>query len=150
MRVSETGQMLDVTSPDNVLVSGVLKSGAVASIHIASVPFNGSGFRFEIYGREGTILVSDGSANIGGNRILGAKGTETLKELAVPDRFTLVPEGTPHGSPFNVAQAYVRFADARNTGQDFVPDFDLAVRRHRLLEAMEQASNTGEAVTVAS
>lgn len=150
VRVSETGQMMAVTSPDNVLVSGVLESGALASIHIANVPFNGSGFRFEIYGREGSILASGGSGNIGGNTILGAKRNETLKELPVPDRFILVPEGTPKGAAFNVAQAYARYADASNGVKDFEPGFNLAVRRHRLLEAMERASDTGQAVAIAN
>jgi predicted dehydrogenase len=147
-RANDTGEMVNVTSPDNVLVSGVLENGALASIHIASVPFNGSGFRFEIYGRDGTLFISGGSTNIGGNRILGAKGGEALQEMPVPDRFILVPEGTPKGQAFNVAQAYVRYADARSAGDDFEPGFDLAVRRHRLLEAMEKASETGRTVAV--
>ena len=147
-KATDTGETVNVTSPDNVVVSGVLENGAVASIHIASVPFNGSGFRFEIYGRDGTLYISGGSANIGGNRVLGAKGGEALQEMPVPDRFILVPEGTPKGQAFNVAQAYVRYADARSADQDFEPGFDLAVRRHRLLEAMEQASATGRAVAV--
>src|SRR5439155_20889956 len=105
LRAIDTGEMVNVTSSDNVVMSGVLESGAVASIHIASIPFNGSGFRFEIYGRDGTLFISAGSANIGGNRILGAKGGEALQEMPVPDRFILVPEGTPEGQAFNVAQA---------------------------------------------
>src|SRR5438067_7476578 len=35
---------LDVTAPDNVLVSGWLKNGAVASSHVGAVPFAGSGY----------------------------------------------------------------------------------------------------------
>jgi predicted dehydrogenase len=147
-RASDTGETVNVTSPDNVLVSGVLESGALVSIHIASMPFNGSGFRFEIYGRDGTLYVSGGSTNLGGNRVLGAKGGEELQEMPVPDRFILVPEGTPRGQAFNVAQAYARYADAREAGEDFEPGFDLAVRRHRLLEAMEKASESGRTVPV--
>src|SRR5215813_8767805 len=45
-----TNTWLDVTSPDNVLLSGRLVSGAVASVHIAAIPFAGSGYRMEIYG----------------------------------------------------------------------------------------------------
>jgi hypothetical protein len=36
--------MVDVTSPDNVLVSGKLASGAVASVHVAAVPWAGGAF----------------------------------------------------------------------------------------------------------
>src|SRR5204863_9913443 len=55
---TDTKQMVDVTSPDNVLVSGQLKRGAVASVHVGAVPWAGSGFRLEIYGREGTLIVT--------------------------------------------------------------------------------------------
>jgi len=40
--------LLDVTAPDNVLLSGRLASGAVASVHIGAIPFAGSGYRMEI------------------------------------------------------------------------------------------------------
>ena len=49
---TDTQQLVEVTSPDNVLVSGQLASGAVASVHVAAVPWAGSGFRMEIYGRK--------------------------------------------------------------------------------------------------
>src|SRR5215471_17740710 len=49
---------LDVTAPDNVLLSGRLTSGAVASVHIGAIPFAGSGYRMEIYGSEGTLVAS--------------------------------------------------------------------------------------------
>jgi len=55
---TDTKQMVEVTSPDNVLVSGQLASGAVASVHVGAVPWAGSGFRMEIYGREGTLVAT--------------------------------------------------------------------------------------------
>ena len=51
---TDTKRMVEVTSPDNVLVSGKLVRGAVASVHVAAAPWGGSGFRMEVYGREGT------------------------------------------------------------------------------------------------
>ena len=53
-----TNTLLDVTSPDNVLVSGRLVNGAVASVHIGAIPFAGSGYRMEIYGRAGTLVAT--------------------------------------------------------------------------------------------
>lgn len=49
---SEPGKMVDMTAPDNVLVSSVLTNGAVASVHSATVPWHG----LEVYGREGTLV----------------------------------------------------------------------------------------------
>ena len=43
---------------DNVLVSGRLVNGAVASVHIGAIPFAGSGYRMEIYGRAGTLVAT--------------------------------------------------------------------------------------------
>ena len=51
-----TNTWLDVTSPDNVLISGRLANGAVASVHVGAIPFAGSGYRMEIYGRDGTLV----------------------------------------------------------------------------------------------
>ncbi len=53
-----TNTLLDVTSPDNVLLSGRLVNGAVASVHVGSIPFAGSGYRMEIYGRDGTLVAT--------------------------------------------------------------------------------------------
>ena len=50
---TDTGLDLPVTSPDNVLVSGNLRNGGVASVQIGSTPWAGSGYRMEIYGEEG-------------------------------------------------------------------------------------------------
>ena len=71
--------MVDVTSPDNVLVSGKLASGAVASVHIAAIPWAGGGFRMAIYGREGTLIATgDVSSQRGQTLSLqGARGSHS-------------------------------------------------------------------------
>jgi predicted dehydrogenase len=55
---TETGQDVPVDSPDSISVAGVLKSGAEVSVQVAAMPFNPSGTRLEIYGREGTMVIS--------------------------------------------------------------------------------------------
>ena len=45
---SEPGKKVKVTAADNVLVSGVLTNGAVASVHVSTVPWHGSGWRMEV------------------------------------------------------------------------------------------------------
>src|ERR687892_1358760 len=54
----DTGQRVGVTSPDNILVSGRLTNGGVASVHVASNPWAGSGYQMEIHGRDGTLVVT--------------------------------------------------------------------------------------------
>ena len=70
---TDTRQFVEVTSPDNVRVSGQLESGAAASVHVGAVPWAGSGFRMEIYGREGT-LVTMGRVSSQRGEMLRVKG----------------------------------------------------------------------------
>src|ERR671923_2151546 len=102
---TDTDRMVDVTAPDTILVSGKLANGAVGSVHVASVPWHGSGMRLEIYGREGTLVASTGlSAQIDPVRLEGGKGTDrALQPLPIPERLAAMPAGVPAGEPANVA-----------------------------------------------
>ena len=144
---TDTDRMVDVTAPDNILVSGRLANGAVASVHVASVPWHGSSMRLEVYGREGTLVASTGlSAQIDPVRLEGGRGTDrTLQELPIPDRLTAVPPGVPDGEPLNVARMYQGLADAIRTGKRVEPDFATAVTRHKLIDAVQAASDQGRA-----
>src|SRR5262244_1977091 len=96
---TDTQRLVEVTSPDNVLVSGQLASGAVASSHVAAAPWAGSGFRMEIYGREGTLVTTGNVSSQRGEmlRLQGARGSHTLSELVVPERFIHGPADFPRG-----------------------------------------------------
>jgi predicted dehydrogenase len=145
---TDTGEAMQVDSPDWVSLSGRLGNGAEVACLVATVPSAPSGNRFEIYGDDGTLVISGGSSNIGPNRLHGARGDEPLTAMEVPERFTLVPEGTPAGPPRNVAQAYARLARAMSAGERFEPDFAHAVKRHALIAAIERSSAEGRAVRV--
>lgn len=137
-----TGKKLAVTSPDNILISGRMKNGAVASVHVASIPYAGSGYRMEIYGSEGTLVAtSDDSPQIKEVRLAGAKKGNKLQDLEVPGRLISVPVGTPRGEPFNVGQMYCRFAQAIRSGRGCEPNFDTAVELHQLIDKIRESSN---------
>ena len=139
---------LDVTSPDNVLVGGRLANGAVASVHIGAIPFAGSGYRMEIYGRDGTLVVSgEDSPQLSKVTLHGAKHGNTLEPMPAPGRFTVAAPATPSGEAFNVAQMYTHFARAIRGGAADLPDFATAVDLHRLVDAIKQASDSGREVT---
>lgn len=144
---TETGQDVPVDSPDTISVAGVLQSGAEASVHISAIPFNPSGTRLEIYGRAGTmVLAAPGSFNVGPSVLSAAKGNAPLAAMPVPAHYTLLPEGAPAGPSRNVAQAYRRAAQAFAAGTGFEVDFDLAVTRHRLIDAIERSAAEGRVV----
>jgi predicted dehydrogenase len=145
---TDLNQMVPVDSPDAVTVAGVLESGAEVGFQVAAVPSNPSGTRLEIYGREGSLVVTSGSANIGPNVLYGARGKDAAVEMPPPDKYKLAPEGTPGGLPRNVAQAYARYADALPTGKHAAPDFEDAVTRHRLIDAIERSAEEGRAISL--
>ena len=148
---TDTQQFVNVTSPDNVRVSGQLESGAAASVHVGSVPWAGSGFRMEIYGREGTLVTTGSVSSQRGEmlRVQGARGSHQLQDLAIPERFVYVPPDFPQGDPFNIGQMYALFAEAIQTGQNRAPTFDVAVDLHRFVDTIKQASDTGRELPVA-
>ncbi len=143
-----TNTLLDVTSPDNVLISGRLATGAVASVHIGAVPFADSGYRMEIYGRDGTLVATgEDSPQLSEIFLEGAKGDNTLAPMPVPQRFAIAAPGTPSGEALNVGQLYTMFAQAIRDGESRQPTFETAVELHRLVDAIKQASDTGREVT---
>ena len=145
----DTKKMVAVTSPDNILVSGRLANGGVASVHIASNPWAGSGYRMEIYGREGTLVASSNeSPNQDGLRIQGTQGGNDLEDLEIPAKYTYVLEGMPRGAPYNVGQMYFRFGESIRSGDPCQPDFAAAVELHHFIDNIREASNQGREVAV--
>jgi predicted dehydrogenase len=139
---------MSVDAPDWISLSGRLGGGAEVSGLVATVPSGAGGSRIEIYGREGTLAIEGGSANIGPNVLYGARGGESLTQMETPERFALVPVSAPAGPPRNVAQAYARLARTMSAGERFEPDFAHAVTRHALIAAIERSSAEGKTVRV--
>jgi predicted dehydrogenase len=150
--IAETGEVLDATTPDQVLVSGVLENGAVASVHIKADMANPTGVLLEINGTDGDIVVASkkpvGSAPVGIQRadltLHVARGRkQEFVEAPVSPAFTLVSGDVPKGPPFFTAQLYARLRDSLRDGAPLTPDFGAAVRRHKMLDAIQTASDTG-------
>jgi predicted dehydrogenase len=145
---TDTKKHVDVTSPDNILVQGRLENGAIVNAYCGVHPYHGSGHRLEIYGRDGTLSMIGGGE--GGEerrrKVMGGhKDDKALQELPVPERFTYVPEAVRNGGPaYDVGQMWVKFAAAIRTGSEIDPDFDHAVRRHRTLDTIVRAAQTGQ------
>jgi predicted dehydrogenase len=145
---TDTKKYVDVTSPDNIVVQGRLENGAIVNADVGVHPYHGTGHRFEVYGREGTLSMIGGGE--GGEELRrkimgGQKDDKALQELPVPERFKSVPEAVRNNSPaYDVGQMWVKFAEAIRTGSPTEPDFDHAVRRHRTLDAIVRASQTGQ------
>ena len=151
MYETDTKNYIDVTSPDNVRVCGQLERGAAATVSVGAVPWAGSGFRMEIYGRKGTLVTTGSVSSQRGEmlRVQGAKGSNELQDLTLPERFFYVPDDFPRGDPFNVGQMYALFAEAVRTGENRLPTFDTAVELHRFIDTIKKASDTAQEQVVA-
>ncbi|HYG26762.1 MAG TPA: hypothetical protein VD906_07635, partial [Caulobacteraceae bacterium] len=133
------------TAPDQLVIAGVLQGGAPISVHIRGGSLRASGLLIELTGSDGELRVTApaGVIQMMPLKIFGARGATA--ELAA-----LEP---PHGddasfqslSPVaaNVARLYRAFAGDISSGRRSVPGFDLALRRHRMLDAIEVADATG-------
>ncbi|HEX2826904.1 MAG TPA: Gfo/Idh/MocA family oxidoreductase [Burkholderiales bacterium] len=152
-RESDTGKFVDVTSPDNILLSGRLESGAVVSAHVGVHPYHGSGYRLEVYGTKGALaIIGGGEAGQEAKRMLmgGREDDKSMQPLEIPERLKWVPEGVRTlKEGYDVGQMWVNFAKAIRTGERIEPDFDSAVRRHRMLDAIQRASETGQRQKIA-
>ena len=141
------GTPVPVDSPDSINVVGRLVSGAEVSVNVTAVPSNPTGNRLEIYGREGSLVIrADGSLSIGPCQMHAGKGKEPMALMPVPAKYKAAPDATPAGQPYNVAQAYARAADSLRGAGSFEVDFNLAVRRHKLIDAIERSATAGRSV----
>src|SRR6202167_3615096 len=145
--VIETGQIVPVTSPDQVVLAGQLENGAAASVAVqgGSAPVT-PGFELRIVGTEATLVVrpaTPGGIHITDWAISISKPDGSAADVPVPGRFSPVPAAAPAGPPKNVAVLYREFARAIIHGQPAAPDFATAVRYHQLLEQIQRASDTG-------
>lgn len=148
VKIAETGETVMTTTPDHIAFNGLLKSGALASVHYRGGISRGTNLLWEINGTEGDLrLTADGGhAQIFDLTVYGAKGKERkLELLPVPGKYRWIPDEVK-GPAVNVGQNYAWLAKDIREGTHLAPDFDDAVRRHRLLAAIEESAATGKRV----
>jgi predicted dehydrogenase len=143
--VADTGETLSVSAPDQVLVSGVLASGAPLSIHYrGGTARDGDGLLWEINGTQGDIRVSGPSGHTQTVQLSlkGAQDGETaFRPLEVPASYR---SGWPEQvEPGNVARLYARMARDLREGTRSAPSFEDAVAVHRVIAAIERAAESG-------
>lgn len=147
-RAADTGEWLPMDAPDQVLVNGLLASGAPISIHYrGGLPRGGPGFVWEINGTEGDIRVTAASGHTQMVQLAleGARAdARGLRPLAVPQALL---DGWPaDGIVGNVARLYARMAADLAQGTRTAPGFDDAVELHRVIAAIEAAAGQGTRV----
>jgi predicted dehydrogenase len=143
--VADTGETLPVSAPDQVLVSGVLASGAPLCIHYrGGVARDGDGLFWEINGTEGDIRIfgPSGHTQMVQLSLKGARGEETVfRPLEIPASYR--SDWPKEVEPGNVARLYGKMAQDLREGTHSAPSFDDAVAVHRIIAAIERAADSG-------
>ncbi len=137
-----TGELVERTCADHMLISGRHSSGCVSSVEIlggAPVPL-----RFELRGTKGTLEIT--GEHPGGYQC-AALTVQCLPEAELQPSPAVAGL---QGAAINVAQMWSQFESDIRNGKRSVPDFDLAVRLTRLLDAIEVASDEGRSLAIAT
>ena len=144
----DAGGVIPKSAPDQLVVNGIAGNGAVVSFQIRGGMARGTEFLFEIHVDEGDLVLTAttrASMQRQELRLQGARGKgDALADMPIPGKYRWVPEAVPKGSPYNVAQLYARLGACIRDGKPMSPGFDAAVARHRLLDAITRASDTGQ------
>jgi len=148
-RVAETQETLTRDIADQVVISGTLVSEVVVAAHYRGGSSRATNFLWEINGTEGDVQITatSGHAQAAELTLRGARGSsDDMVVMPVPTEYRVTPVELP-GPAVNVAEAYARFALGASA-VDQIPDFEDAVRRHRLLDAIERSAESGARITV--
>ena len=142
-----TGELVAKNVPDQLVVSGIVGDGAVVSVQVRGGMTRGQEFLFEIHGEDGDLVLAPtmrASTQRQELTVRGGRGDAALADMAIPAKYRWVPDGVPQGSAYNVAQLYARLGEGIRNGRPVTPGFDAAVTRHRLLDMIVRASETGQ------
>jgi predicted dehydrogenase len=142
--IAKTGESKPMTAEDQVAVTGLLEGGAAFSIHYRGGASRGTNLLWEINGTEGDLQLTaaGGQAQIFELTLRGGNGPQSsLEVMPAPQQYRWSPL---QGPALNVAQAYARFARDYNEGTHLCATFEDAVTRHRLLDSIEKAAETGK------
>jgi predicted dehydrogenase len=152
LTLTATGETFPNKTPDGVVALGTLENGALFSVQIEGGKLHGSGLQIDITGTQGDLRISNPKSftNSLDNLVEGAKGDPgPLIALSVPDRYQLLPQTNLDVSVQDLANVYAAHAKDRIEGTHVAPDFGDAVRMHRLLDRIHEASRLGTAIAVA-
>ncbi|WP_438015379.1 Gfo/Idh/MocA family oxidoreductase [Sorangium sp. So ce315] len=134
----ETGEVLPVTAPDQTLISGTLANGAVLSAHFETGKRNGPIMSCTFTGTEGDLVLSHDLS------LSGARGDgQPLEPIPTPEHLSWTPRAGLSDDAHQMAHVYVAFAKDIAEGTSVAPTFRDALKLHRLVDTIAEASASG-------
>jgi predicted dehydrogenase len=124
-------------------------SGAGGSLQVSSASLFGSGHRMELYGEDGTLVLSNSTADYfrGFELRLGRQGDDALKSIAIAEGDT---DGLFDSRVSPVRRLVQRFIDACEAGDSPSPGVAEGYRVQYLIDAARRAHVTGRWVDIPS
>lgn len=149
----DSGETLAVTSPDQVLVAGVIGDVPVSLHFRGGAARGGDGLVWEVNGTEGDLRLTGPSGHPQMTRLVleGVReGEAGLTRLEMPADLVGDLPASVAGDPraANVARVYAAMGDDIRSGTRTAPDFDAAVALHRIIDAIERSDAEGRRVPV--
>jgi len=137
VEIAGTGEIVERTCTDHMLIQGRHPGGCVSSIEI--VGGEDLPLRFELRGTRGSLEITGhhpGGYQCAALTVVGPAGTDPQP----------ADSSGLEGNPRNVAELWHRFENDIRSGTRSVADFAMAVKLHRLLDAIEVSSDEGRNV----
>ncbi|XXX72476.1 Gfo/Idh/MocA family oxidoreductase [Sorangium sp. So ce134] len=139
--VIETGEVVPVTALDQTLISGTLVGGAVVSAHFETGKRNGPIMSCTFTGTEGDLVLSHDLS------LSGARGDgQPLQPIPTPERLSEIPRAGLSDDAYQIALLYAAFAKDLAEGTSVAPTFRDALKLHRLVSTIAEASAAGKRV----
>jgi predicted dehydrogenase len=139
---ADTGEPFNWTAEDTAAVLVRIEDGPQGVIHTSNVGTQRSGFRLQIFGDSGQIVIqSPRYVSYTPTRLFKARrGEAKLEEIPVPARFYRVPKMSENETGYNIAEALITLAQAHRGESVFRPDFEDGYRMHSLVDAIRRSS----------
>jgi predicted dehydrogenase len=146
--ITDTGETLPRTNPDQVLVNGTLANGAVLTVQLEADKRNNPGVQIDLTGTEGDLRITNATSfGPSVNLIEGARGdAQPLQALPVPAQYDWLPAHDLGGSVAELAHLYAAYARDVHDGTQLAPTFLDAVRMHAVIDAIIASDCSGSRV----
>jgi predicted dehydrogenase len=138
--LTDTGEQIQRTAPDHLLLQARMISGCALAVEVAGNRAPDTAFTFEVVGTDGGLLLTGGHP-------YGFQAGRLTVSLNGERQWVDEPPDTLPGAAVNVAAMYCALARDISSGEHTTPDFDHAVRLTHLIDDVVQSADTGHRVT---
>jgi predicted dehydrogenase len=138
--LADTGEQVQRTAPDHLLVQARMISGCALAVEVAGDRAPDIPFTFEVVGTEGRILLAGGHPH-------GFQAGRLFLSLNGVRQHVDEPPDTLPAAAVNVAAMYCALAQDICAGEYATPDFDHAVRMTHLMDDVVQSADNGHRIT---